>query len=69
MDEIITIYRWNPDTQSEQLITTSLQNVIEHPSGFRMDTLGVYLLNKERKALGLSQYKFNPETGTFDEAL
>ena len=67
MNEPINFLMWNPDKNSEYTITTTLETVILNPSGFRMDQVGLLLLNKERKARGLSQYRFNSLTGTYDE--
>lgn len=67
MDEVITLSMWDATQNKEVQVVTTLENIIKNPSGFRMDHVGVLLLNKERKALGLTEYRFNYTTGTFDE--
>ena len=67
MSEVIQIARWDVSENKEFVVNTTLEEIIKNPSGFRMDHVGVLLLNRERRALGLTEYKFNFMTGTFDE--
>ncbi len=67
-NEIVTIYRWDPSSNEECITLIELDYVIKNPGGFKMDQLGLILFNRERRKLGLSEYKLNPETGTYDEA-
>ncbi len=50
-NEIISTYMWDHSTGEE----------------IRMDMIGLVLFNRERRKLGLKEYKYNLETGTFDE--
>ena len=67
MNQPIEFVMWNPEQNREFSVTTTLEAVILNPSGFRMDQVGLLLLNKERKARGLTEYRFNSLTGTYDE--
>lgn len=65
--EIIEINRWDPANQKEYTVIVELEAVIRNPGGYRMDEIGIILINKERQARGLSKYQYNASTRTFDE--
>lgn len=67
MSDVITLWFWNSETHQETEVTADLDHVIRNPSGFRLDTVGLHLLNRERRKLGLTQYAYNSETKTYDE--
>lgn len=64
---LIAINIWNPATNSEFVEMRTLESIIRNPTGCRMDQIGLELFNEERRKLGLTEYKLNPETGTYDE--
>lgn len=66
-NEKVVVSRWDPESQKAIDVVTDLESIIRNPTGFKMDHVGILLFNKERKARGLSEYKLNPKTGTFDE--
>jgi hypothetical protein len=67
MSEMITLYFWDHNKDEEFEVTTTLESIIKNPGGYKMDQIGLILFNLERRKLGLTEYKFNPETRTYDE--
>lgn len=66
-DDVVKTYYWDPETQTETEVVVDLEAVIRNPSGYKMDHLGLVLLNRERRSRGLTEYVANYSTGTFDE--
>lgn len=67
MNKTITVHVWDPTTGTEFMEVRDFDSVIRNPGGCKVEDIGLELLNSERRKLGLSEYKHNPETGTFDE--
>lgn len=68
MNEPFVVSYWDPTEGKAVDTVTTLEEIIQNPAGFKMDHVGLMLFNKERKARGLTEYKLNPKTGTYDEA-
>ena len=64
--DAVESYYWNPNTQKEEKVIRSLDDIVRNPSGHRMDQIGLYMLNKQRRSYDLPELVFNPATGTFD---
>lgn len=67
LDEMIVVKRYDHDSDRAMDTVTTLENIIKDPSGFNMEEVGLLLFNMEREKRGLSTYKKNCRTGTFDE--
>ena len=67
MKEIVMVAYWDSETGKEFSTHADLDDIIKSPSGFKMEHIGLHLLNRERRKLGLAEYKYNVETGTYDE--
>lgn len=67
MLEIFEFRVWNTETNKEDILYLTLDEVIRNPSSVKMEDIGFWLLNAERKKLGLTPYVLNTQTGTYDE--
>jgi hypothetical protein len=67
LTEKVVIKKWDDDADKAVETVTTLEEIIRNPNGFEMESVGLMLFNIERKKLGLTVYKKNYRSGTYDE--